>query len=129
MNHTTTTPVTGTMDFRLGSDITGTTVYNSKNEELGTINELIVDGTKGHLRFAVLGIGGFLGMGETDVIVPWLAFKQRNLKDNNEMTYLLNVTREQLEKAPRFDREKLDQFYPREMSEPIFRHYGVEYRI
>lgn len=116
------------MDFRLGSDITGTTVYNSKNEELGTINELIVDGTKGHLRFAVVGIGGFLGMGETDVIVPWLAFKQRHLKDNNEMTYLLNVTREQLEKAPRFDREKLDQFYPREMSEPIFRHYGVEYR-
>lgn len=103
------------MDFRLGSDITGTTVCNSKNEEIGTINELIVDGTKGHLRFAVVGIGGFLGM-------------QRDLKGNNEMTYLLNVTREQLEKAPRFDREKLNQFYPREMSEPIFRHYGVEYR-
>ena len=100
----------------------------SKNEELGTINELIVDGTKGHLRFAVVAIGGFLGMGEADVIVPWLALKQRHLQDHVEMTYLLNVTREQLEKAPRFDREKLDQFYPREMSEPIFRHYGVEYR-
>ncbi len=44
------------------------------------------------------------------------------------MNDLLNMTREQLEKAPRFTHEDFDQFYPREMSEPIFRHYGVEYR-
>lgn len=114
------------MNFRLGSEITGTPVFNSKNEELGTINELIVDDAKGFVRFAVVGIGGFLGMGETDVIVPWLAFQHKH--DKGEMSYVLNVTREQLEKAPRFDREKLDQFYPREMSEPIFRHYGVAYK-
>ncbi len=53
-----------------------------------------MDGTKRHLRFAVVGIGGFLGVGETDLIVPWLTFKQRHLKDNSEMISLLNVTRE-----------------------------------
>ena len=115
------------MGFRLGSDITGTKVFNPKLEEIGTINEWVVDEPKGNIRFAIVGVGGFLGMGETDVIVPWLAFQ---FKHNNkgEVTHLLNVTREQLEKAPRFDREKLDQFYSREMSEPIFRHYGVTYK-
>ncbi len=127
MNQTTTTPVTGATGFRLGSDITGTTVFNPKLEEIGTINEFVVDETTGNVRFAVVGVGGFLGMGETDVIVPWLAFQ---FKHNNkgEVTHMLNVTREQLEKAPRFDREKFEQFYPREMSEPIFRHYGLTYK-
>ncbi len=126
MNQTTTK--TGTTGFCLGSDITGSTVFNNKTEELGTINELIVDKTKGNVRFAVVGVGGFLGMGETDVMVPWTAFQCRPEQNGDGMTYLLNVTREQIEKAPRFDSDDFDQFYPREMSEPIFRHYGVEYR-
>lgn len=128
MNQTTTRPGTGTTGFFLGSDITGSTVFNKETEELGTINELIVDKTKGYVRFAVVGVGGFLGMGETDVIVPWTAFKWQPENNGDGMTYQLNVTREQLEKAPRFNHEDFDQFYPREMSEPIFRHYGVEYR-
>ncbi len=111
--------------FRLGSEITGTTVHNTKSEELGTINELVVDAEKGNIRFAAVGIGEFLGMRETDVIVPWRAFQLRPSKNGGNISYVLNVTREQLEKAPRFDREKLDHFYPREMSEPIFRHYNV----
>ncbi len=112
--------------FRLGSDITGTTVYNSKLEEIGTISDFVVDQSKGNVRFAVVGIGGFLGLGQTDVIVPWIAFQHKHEKGENSL--LLNVTREQLEKAPRFDREKLDQFFSREMSEPIFRHYGVAFK-
>ena len=113
--------------FRLGSDITGTIVLNTKSEELGTISELVVDAEKGNIRFAAVGIGGFLGLRETDVIVPWRAFQLRPSKNGDDISYVLNVTREQLEKAPRFDREKLEHFYPREMSEPIFRHYNITY--
>ncbi len=127
MNQTTTKPTTGMMGFRLGSDIIGTTVYNTQSEELGTINELVFDSEKGNMRFAVVGIGGFLGLGQTDVIVPWRAFQFRPDKDEAEFAYVLNVTREQLEKAPRFDREKLEQLYSRDMSEPVFRHYNVTY--
>ncbi len=111
--------------FQLGSEIIGTPVYNPKAEELGAINQLLVDTKKGHVRFATVGIGGFLGLGETEVIVPWGAFQMRPGKKTDEFSYLLNVTREQLEKAPRFDRDKLDQFFAPEMSEPIFRHYNV----
>ncbi len=113
--------------FQLSSDIIGTPVYNTQSEELGAINHLVVDTKKGHVRFATVGIGGFLGMGETEVIVPWGAFQMRPSKKADECSYLLNVTREQLEKAPRFDRDKLDHFYTPEMSEPIFRHYNVTF--
>ncbi len=119
--------MTGMTGFQLSSDIIGTPVYNSKSEELGSINQLVVDTKKGHLRFATVGIGGFLGMGETEVIVPWNAFEMRPGNKTDEFSYSLNVTREQLEKAPRFDRDKLDQFYTPEMSEPIFRHYSVTF--
>ncbi len=69
MNQTTARPSTDTHNgFWLGSDITGSTVFNNETEELGTINELIVDRTKGNVRFAVVDVGGFLGLGETDVL-------------------------------------------------------------
>ena len=127
MNQTTNAKSTGMIGFRLGSELTGTTVHNREFESIGSINDLIVDAEKGNIRFAVVGVGGFLGMGETDVMVPWGAFRWQPNTDTNEEVFVLDVTREQLEKAPRFDRDKLDQFYTREMSEPVFRHYRVTY--
>lgn len=127
MKQTTNTKATGMSGFRLGSELTGMTVHNGQFESIGSINDLIVDGEKGNIRFAVVGVGGFLGMGETDVMVPWGAFRWQPNTDTNEEVFVLDVSREQLEKAPRFDRDKLDQFYSREMSEPVFRHYRVTY--
>ena len=127
MKQTTDIKATGMSGFRLGSELTGMTVHNAQFESIGSINDLIVDGEKGNIRFAVVGVGGFLGMGETDVMVPWGAFRWQPNTETNEEVFVLDVSREQLEKAPRFDRDKLDQFYSREMSEPVFRHYRVTY--
>jgi sporulation protein YlmC with PRC-barrel domain len=53
-----------------GSKLTGLTVYNNSDERLGDINELII-GKDGRIESVVLGVGGFLGMGEHDVAVPF----------------------------------------------------------
>lgn len=50
------------------SKLIGMTVYNQANEKLGDVNELIVDPT-GKVSAVVIGVGGFLGMGEHDVAV------------------------------------------------------------
>ena len=50
------------------SKLMGLNVYNEANEKLGDINELIVD-KSGRIDAAVIGIGGFLGMGEHDIAV------------------------------------------------------------
>jgi len=55
-------------DWR-ASKMAGLRVYNDSNESLGTINDLLMD-KSGSIKAAVLGVGGFLGMGEHLVAVP-----------------------------------------------------------
>ena len=46
----------------------GVTIYNEQNERLGDINEILLDAS-GKVLGYVLGVGGFLGMGEHDIFV------------------------------------------------------------
>jgi len=52
------------------SKIVGLNVYNDKNESLGSINDLLTD-KSGNIKAVVLGVGGFLGVGEHLVAVPF----------------------------------------------------------
>jgi len=52
------------------SKIEGLNVYNNNNEKIGDISELLVD-QSGKIEAVVIGVGGFLGMGEHDVAVPF----------------------------------------------------------
>ncbi len=52
------------------SKLVGLTVYNDNNEKLGDINELLVD-QSGKIQAVVIGVGGFLGIGENDVAVSF----------------------------------------------------------
>jgi sporulation protein YlmC with PRC-barrel domain len=56
-------------DWR-ASKLVGLNVYNDKNESLGTISELLMD-KSGNIKTVVLGVGGFLGVGEHLVAVPF----------------------------------------------------------
>jgi hypothetical protein len=44
-------------------------VYNEQNEKVGDINEILLD-RSGKVAGVVIGVGGFLGMGEHDVLIP-----------------------------------------------------------
>jgi sporulation protein YlmC with PRC-barrel domain len=52
------------------SQLKGLNVYNPNNEKIGDINELLVD-SSGRIEGVVIGVGGFLGMGEHDVAIPF----------------------------------------------------------
>ena len=56
-------------DWR-ASKVVGLNVYNEKNESIGSINDLLMD-KSGNIKAVVLGVGGFLGMGEHLVAVPY----------------------------------------------------------
>jgi len=51
--------------------IEGSTVFNRDGDKLGTISSLIADTRTGQIEFAVLALGGFLGMGESQHPLPW----------------------------------------------------------
>ncbi|MDN4986257.1 PRC-barrel domain-containing protein [Bradyrhizobium sp. WYCCWR 13022] len=52
------------------SKLVGVNVYNNSNEKIGDINDLILD-SSGRVASVVIGVGGFLGMGEHNVAVTF----------------------------------------------------------
>jgi sporulation protein YlmC with PRC-barrel domain len=59
------------------SKLIGVNVYNASNESLGEITELLTD-SSGKIQAAVIGVGGFLGMGERNVAIPFEQLKFSN---------------------------------------------------
>jgi sporulation protein YlmC with PRC-barrel domain len=66
---TTTTTTTASGEWR-ASKMSGLKIYNEANENIGSINDLLMD-KNGDVKIAVIGVGGFLGMGEHLVAVPY----------------------------------------------------------
>src|SRR5437764_759032 len=52
------------------SEITGVDVYNDQNEKIGSVGDVLVD-QHGNMKVVVIGVGGFLGIGERNVAVPF----------------------------------------------------------
>jgi sporulation protein YlmC with PRC-barrel domain len=82
------------------SKLVGLTVYNKANEKIGDVNDLIL-GPDGKISSAVIGVGGFLGMGEKLVAVAF-SDMQLNRDANGTMRITVNSTKEALENAPDF---------------------------
>jgi sporulation protein YlmC with PRC-barrel domain len=57
------------------STLAGDRVQNSAGEDLGKLNEIMIDIPSGRVAYAVLSFGGFLGMGDKLFALPWRALK------------------------------------------------------
>lgn len=82
------------------TSIIGDDVVNARGDELGTIEDLMIDCTTAAVCYAVLSFGGFLGIGDKYFAVPLEAMR---LDPENER-FVLDETRERLEAAPGFDK-------------------------
>jgi sporulation protein YlmC with PRC-barrel domain len=82
------------------STLAGDSVRNAAGEDLGTIDEIMIDIPSGRVAYAVLSFGGFLGMGDKLFAVPWSALKV----DEDEKCFILNVDKRTIEQAPGFDK-------------------------
>ena len=85
----------------LASSLLGTQVYNGENQSVGEINDVLLDADR-RLQTVVIGVGGFLGIAERNVAVPWDALGVSRDEDQDLMLRL-DVSREQLENAPEFE--------------------------
>lgn len=79
----------------------GDTVVNSAGDDLGKIEDIMLDVTAGRIAYAVLSFGGFLGMGTKLFAIPWSALTL----DTDEKRFVLDVAKERLENAPGFDKD------------------------
>jgi sporulation protein YlmC with PRC-barrel domain len=101
-----------------GSEIKGTHVKNLQNQDLGEIEEVLIEPDTGRARFVVLEVGGFLGVGANKVAVPWGSFTLS--KEGDKPKWVLDATKDRLEKAPKVDGKHYDRLYTRENAEPIY---------
>lgn len=83
------------------SEVIGYSVQNPQGQELGKIEELVIDPQSGQVVYAALSTGGFLGMGDKLFAVPWEAMKLIP----EQQSFSLDVAKETLENAPGFDKE------------------------
>jgi sporulation protein YlmC with PRC-barrel domain len=68
----------------MASDLIGTRVVGANNESIGDINDVIMD-RNGQIMAAVVGVGGFLGIGEKDVAVPFNSLEFMNAQQAQAM--------------------------------------------
>jgi len=83
------------------TSIVGDDVCNLKHDELGKIEDIMLDLQSGEIRYAVLSSGGFLGLGDRLFAIPWKALKQ----DGENKRFTLDIDTERLKKAPGFDKD------------------------
>lgn len=89
----------------LASEIIGENIYNSSADDADTIGEVndFVLGEDGSIGAVVVGVGGFLGIGQKNVAVNWDDLQLVVGADGNQRL-VANLTREQLEAAADFER-------------------------
>ena len=74
----------------------GKTVYNDTNDKIGEVDDLIFSRNNSG-TFAIIGVGGFLGVGKHDVAVP-----VNQLKHENDKLVLPGATKDALKSMPEF---------------------------
>jgi sporulation protein YlmC with PRC-barrel domain len=101
--------------------VQGATVYNTGLENLGTIEDVMIDKTTGRVAYAVLSFGGFLGIGDRHYPLPWA-----KLEYNAEIGgYVVDIARDAFKGAPSYTDEATAGWDDEAWHRGVHAHYGV----
>jgi len=103
----------------LASAIIGSSVYSPSDESVGDVNDLVIKPT-GEIEAVVVGVGGFIGIGEKDVAIALDRFTMEPTEDLASTKMVLNATKEELQAAPAFKSaymQKLDKEYAQQSAQ------------
>lgn len=104
------------------SSLVGDKVVNSAGEDLGKLDELMIDLQTGRIAYAVLSFGGFMGIGNKLFAIPW----SRLSVDEVNQRMILDVDRDLLERAPGFDKDNWPDMSDPSFGSQIYSYYGTE---
>ena len=107
----------------MGADtLIGDSVVNNDDEDLGDIKEIMLDMRTGQVAYAVLAMGGFLGLGEKLFAVPWQALQL----DTINKRFVLNIDKNRLQSAPGFDPDAWPDMGDVTWAQQIHSFYGTD---
>ncbi len=108
------------------SELKGTNVKTPTGEKLGDVKELAID-SNGRVSYVALSVGGFLGVGDKVVAVPWgsLNFSMAGPESDKKLITLAS-TKEQLTGAPSFlsGKEHCDQMCDQQWIDTVYSYYS-----
>ena len=88
----------------LASNVIGATVYSQDDQSIGDINDIILS-PEGQPSQVIVGVGGFLGMGEKDVVLDMSKLKMA-ATDNGSLKIIVQTTPDELKNMPAFTKKQ-----------------------
>lgn len=85
-------------------------VRNNKGDDLGKIEDIVLDMRTGKIRYAALSFGGFLGIGDKFFAIPWQAVRIDFDSDDNDYFVAFDASEKDLKDAPGFDKDHWPDF-------------------
>ncbi|HET9796271.1 MAG TPA: PRC-barrel domain-containing protein [Thermoanaerobaculia bacterium] len=104
------------------STLSGDPVRNNRGDDLGKIEDLMIDLENGQVAYAVLSFGGVFGIGDKLFAVPWKAMTV----DTDRHCFLLDVPKERLKDAPGFDKDNWPDITDTAWSTQVNSFYGTK---
>ncbi|MEI6095211.1 MAG: PRC-barrel domain-containing protein [Gammaproteobacteria bacterium] len=101
------------------SEITGTKVKNTAGENLGEINDVVIDKSQGKISYLVLDFGGLFGFGNKFFAMPWNLFTY----DQEDGNYIIKLDKERLKNSPGFDKDNWPNFSEQAFVTSINKYY------
>src|SRR6201998_956986 len=106
----------------IGSDkVEGTAVFGVDDRKIGSIERVMIDKVSGRVSYAVLGFGGFLGLGNDHYPLPWQSLKY----DTRLGGYRTGVTEHQLRGAPKYGNDRDWNWSDIATARTVDDYYGV----
>ena len=101
--------------------LTGDEVRNDADEKLGEITDIMIDVPTGRVAYAVMSVGGVLGVGNKLLAIPWSALTL----DPAAKCFRLNATRERVQETPGFDKDHWPTMADQRWAEDLHAEYGA----
>jgi len=108
------------------SEVIGSKVENLTGENLGKVEELVIDPGTGSIEYAVLSFGGFLGMGDKLFAIPFSLLKAPQVTEGSKLAHFtLDVDKAKMEKAPGFPKNNWPDIHAPTWRSEIDKYFGV----
>jgi len=99
----------------------GDPVLNGRNETLGKIRDIMIDVPTGTVAYAVLTVGGLMGLGDKQFAIPWPAL----VLDADRKCFILDIAKEVLQNAPGFDKDNWPSMSDIAWASKVYEFYNV----
>lgn len=100
--------------------LTGDKVINLRGEDLGEIEDIMLDVQTGRIAYAVMSFGGVMGIGEKLFAIPWSAL----VLDADRECFVLDIEKGRLDNAPGFDKSHWPSMADQSWATEVYNYYG-----